>query len=121
MLPSVTARSAHVSSIVELSRCRDRVPRRHITAARRNAKLRRQHRRPITKLYFVLWFSARSAPNLLRNIFAEGLMPPVHDNTKGTKDVCSTSRTRWSYFTFHAHDVGRSRISGMTSSKEHEG
>ena len=35
MLPSVTARSAQVTSMVEWSRRRDRVPRRHITAARR--------------------------------------------------------------------------------------
>ena len=103
MLPSVRARSAQVTSMVEWSLRRDRVPRRHITAARRSAKLRRQRRRPITKLYSVLCFSARSVPNLLRNTFAEGPMPPVHDNTKGTKDACSTSRTRWSYFRRFSH------------------
>ena len=50
MRPSVRVRSAAAMTKRPARRNDDLEPQKHITGARRRAKLRRQHRRPITVL-----------------------------------------------------------------------
>ena len=52
------------------------------------------------ELYGCCDFSEIRRPNLFRKLDAIGPTPPVVAKTRGEKDPCSISRTRWSYFLF---------------------